>query len=73
MFPLFFFRQNDAEIRNLFSEIEKLKGAFEFVERPTLVKPVQSTSSPKDAPKDTPKCPVRPEEKQDPLIQSLQS
>jgi hypothetical protein len=30
------FKQNDAEVRNLFSEIEKLKGAFEFVERSTL-------------------------------------
>jgi hypothetical protein len=50
----------------LFSEIEKLKGAFESVERPTLVKHVQTPSSPKDAPKDTPKSPVRPEEKQDP-------
>jgi hypothetical protein len=30
------FKQNDAEVRNLFPEIEKLKGAFEFVERSTL-------------------------------------
>jgi hypothetical protein len=31
-----FSRQNDAEVRNLFSKIEKLKGSFESVERPTL-------------------------------------
>ncbi|CAO2174669.1 unnamed protein product [Urochloa humidicola] len=39
-------RQEDEEDRNLFSEIEKLRGAFESVERPTLDIEVRKAKEP---------------------------
>lgn len=43
---LSFFRQDDEEIRNLFSEIEKLRETFEAVERPTLDIEVRKAKEP---------------------------
>ncbi|XP_062193318.1 uncharacterized protein LOC133896722 isoform X2 [Phragmites australis] len=48
-------RRDDADVRNLFSEIEKLKQAFESVERPTLDIEVRKAKVPtKDRPELSP-------------------
>jgi hypothetical protein len=65
----FLFRRDDPEVRSLFSEIEKLKEAFNSIERPTLdieirrakvptKERLESSSSPAQAPSTPEAAPV---------------